>query len=364
MLFIKTKLAAAKAKVAPHPNHFGFPGKTCQGLVRLSSLPPDTVWSCDPQLPRLSPEEHRREAAAKKKLFLPSILLPINIAFICSPWSPKMSRGFQSSKAKVKVLFRHNYGQILTCTANHGYHAFVKTIYIQLGVGGEKGNALKFPQTLELLKFYSSEFFPIEASIGSSKVGKWNFLRMWVLNDKHKRLAAPGSSQEQTALCQVGFLLLFGSRKLQILLLSNFRWSHKAFGFSVVFFSPHKIIPTAFSYHQMVLRRQKSILAEAIWWFFCLVTQKIYSFRIWETEPALGKSLLGFVTVPILQPDFKFQDWSQNETTRIKWFPPIWHHLSKKLRSQIKNWWKYLLLYEWSLITIQSLFLLLLFPSF
>lgn len=109
--------------------------------------------------------------------------------------------------------------------------------FIFNGVGGE-GNALKFPQTLKLLKFYSSEFFPIEASIGSSKVGKWNFLRMWVHNDKHKRRAALGSSHEQTALGQVGFLLLFGSRKLQILLLSNFRGSDKAFSFSDSFFFP------------------------------------------------------------------------------------------------------------------------------
>lgn len=132
-------------------------------------------------------------------------------------------------------------------------------------------------------------------------------------------------------------LALFGSRKLQILLLSNFPWSDKARSFSDCFFFFHTINPIAFSYHQMVLRRQKSILAEATWGFFCLVTQKIYSFRIWETERALGKFLLRFVTVPILQPDFKFQGWSQNETTRIKWFLPIWHHLSKKFEKPDKE---------------------------
>lgn len=38
------------------------------------------------------------------------------------------------------------------------------------------------------------------------------------------------------------------------------------------------------------------------------MTQKTDSFRIWETEPSLGKFLLEFVTGPILQPVFKFRD--------------------------------------------------------
>lgn len=158
-----------------------------------------------------------------------------------------------------------------------GSIAFVKIIYIQYS-RKKNGNALKFPQTLKLLNFYSSKS-SYRNSMNSSKARKWNCFRMWIHNDKQATCSLE-SSHEQIALCKVGFFLGLAPGNSKYSGKATFEDPTKHSLFLLVFF--HEILHLAFQHHYMVLGRQKWILAKATWRFLCLMTWKVCSLRIWE----------------------------------------------------------------------------------
>lgn len=122
-----------------------------------------------------------------------------------------------------------------------GYNAFVKILHIQ--ERGEKAVLSNFHRRWSFSSF-TVQILPIEQSIYSRDAWMWNSLRMWMHNDKHKRLKQrliiPGTNRSLTGRIS-GFL---GSRKFKILLKSDFWGPYKAFDFSVCFSTQFFIRPS------------------------------------------------------------------------------------------------------------------------